>query len=41
MCDIDKELDHGCATDLLFARRVDLKRRLHNIKAKEAADSIQ
>nr|GEZ18526.1 RNA-directed DNA polymerase, eukaryota, reverse transcriptase zinc-binding domain protein [Tanacetum cinerariifolium] len=39
--DIDKELDHGMVTDLLLARRQDLKCQLHVIKLKEDADSFQ
>ena len=41
LCVIDKELELIAVTDMLLARRHDLKRQLHGIKEKEAADSIQ
>nr|GEV61148.1 RNA-directed DNA polymerase, eukaryota [Tanacetum cinerariifolium] len=39
--DIDKELDTGLISDMVLARRLDLKGQLHDIKAKESVDFIQ
>ncbi|GJV91486.1 RNA-directed DNA polymerase, eukaryota [Tanacetum coccineum] len=39
--DIDKELDTSLISDMVLARRLDLKGQLHDIKAKESVDFIQ